>query len=262
MVQPLHGQAIYVIFLRELKRFWRAKGRMISLLAQGFFFLAVFGLGLGRFVGRFGGVNYLSYVSPGVIGMAILFASVLSGVSVIFDRQFGFMKEMLIAPVSRTSIVLGKILGSGVTASLHGLVLMLIAGLIGAFPPTLALVGGVPSAIGVMFLIAAGFVGLGVAIGSVLNDIHSFQSLATFIIWPLFVLSGAFFPIDASPFWLQVAMFCDPLFYGVELLRWCLLGTITPLLGPFGWLIALGVLVGFTVMIVGIGTYLFSHVEV
>jgi ABC-2 type transport system permease protein len=262
MMQSLHRQAIYVILLRELKRFWRAKWRMISLLTQGFFFLAVFGLGLGRFVGRFSGVDYLSYVSPGVIGMAILFASVLSGVSVIFDRQFGFMKEMLIAPVSRTSIVIGKILGSGVTALLHGLVLMLIAGLIGAFQPTLALVVGIPAAIGVMLLIAAGFVGLGVSIGSALTDFQSFQLLATFIMWPLFVLSGVFFPIDSSPFLLQVAMLCDPLFYGVELLRLCLLGTITPLLGSFGWLIALGVLVGFTGLMVGISTYLFSRVEV
>ena len=258
----MHGQAIYVILLRELKRYWRAKGRIVSSLAQGFFFLAVFGLGLGRFVGKFGDANYLSYVSPGVIGMAILFASVLSGISVIFDRQFGFMKEMLIAPVSRTSIVIGKIFGSSVTAVLHGLVLLLVAGLIGAFSPTLALVAGVPLAVGVMFLIAAGFVGLGVTIGSALNDMHSFQLLATFLMWPLFVLSGVFFPVDSSPLWLQIAMFCDPLFYGVELLRGCLLGTMTPLLGPFGWLIALGVLLGFIALTTIISTYLFSRVKV
>jgi ABC-2 type transport system permease protein len=237
---------------------------MIALLAQGFFFLAVFGLGLGHFIGRFAGtsVDYLSYITPGVIGMVLLTASLLSGVSVIFDRQFGFLKEMLVAPVSRTSIVLGKILGSSVTASLHGLVLLLVAGLFGAFQLTPALIVGVPLAFVVMLIIAAGFVGVGITIGSVLNDFHSFQLISTFIMWPLSALSGLFFSIDASPFPLQIAMLCDPLFYGVELLRWCLLGNITPLLGSFGWLICFGVLSGFISLIAVIGAYLFSRVQV
>ena len=111
MVQPISGQAIYVVLLRELKRYWRAKARVISSVAQSIFFLAIFGLGLGNFVGEFGNVNYLSYMAPGVIGMGLLFGSVFSGVSIIFDRQFGFMKEMMVAPVSRTSIIIGKILG-------------------------------------------------------------------------------------------------------------------------------------------------------
>ncbi|MEM2890443.1 MAG: ABC transporter permease [Candidatus Hadarchaeum sp.] len=262
MLQPLSGQAIYVILLRELKLYWRAKARIISSVAQSFFFLAIFGLGLGGFIGRFGGVHYLSYLAPGIIGMGLLFGSVFSGVSVIFDRQFGFLKEMLIAPVSRTSIVLGKILGGAVTASIQGIILMTVSGLMGAFTPTLALVAGALAAVGVMFLIAAGFVGLGVAIGSALNDFHAFQLLSTFLMWPLFMLSGVFFPIDVSPSPLQVAMLFDPLFYGVELLRWCLLGAGTPLLGPFGWLIALGILTGFTAVMVGIGTYLFSRAQV
>ncbi len=262
MIQPLSGQAIYVVLLRELKRYWRAKARIISSMAQSFFFLAIFGLGLGGFIGRFGGTSYLSYLAPGIIGMGLLFGSVFSGVSVIFDRQFGFMKEMLVAPVSRTSIVLGKILGGAVTASIQGIILMTVAGLMGAFTPTLTLVLGTLSAIGVMLLITAGFVGLGVAIGSVLTDFHAFQLLATFVMWPLFMLSGVFFPIDAAPVPFQAAMLCDPLFYGVELLRWCLLGAGTPLLGPFGWLIALGVLVGFTTVMVAVGTYLFSRAQV
>lgn len=262
MVQPLSGQAIYVVLLRELKRYWRAKARIISSVAQSFFFLALFGLGLGGFVGRFGGVNYLSYLAPGIIGMGLLFGSVFSGVSVIFDRQFGFMKEMLVAPVSRTSIILGKILGGAITASIQGILLMGIAGVMGAFTPTTMLVAGVVAAIGVMLLITAGFVGLGVAIGSTLNDFHAFQLLSTFVMWPLFMLSGAFFPIDVVPFPLQVAMLLDPMFYGVELLRWCLFGTGTSLLGPFGWLISLGVVASFNGLMVALGTYLFSRAQV
>jgi len=139
---------------------------------------------------------------------------------------------------------------------------MVVAGIMGAFAPTLALVFGALAAIGVMLLITAGFVGLGVAIGSTLNDFHAFQLLSTFVIWPLFMLSGVFFPIDSVPAPLQVAMLCDPMFYGVELLRWCLLGTGTSILGPLGWLISLGVLTGFNALMIGIGTLLFSRAQV
>jgi len=262
MVQPLSGQAIYVVLLRELKRYWRAKARVISSVAQSIFFLAIFGLGLGGFIGGFGGVNYLSYMAPGVIGMGLLFGSVFSGVSVIFDRQFGFMKEMLVAPVSRTSIILGKILGGATTATIQGIILMAVAGVMGAFTPTLTFVAGAFAAIGAMLLITSGFVGLGVAIGSTLNDFHAFQLLSTFVMWPMFMLSGVFFPIDVSPLPLQVAMLCDPMFYGVELLRWCLLGAGSPLLGPFGWLISLGFVAVFNALMVGLGTYLFSRAQI
>jgi ABC-2 type transport system permease protein len=262
MVQPLSGQAVYVVLLRELIRYWRAKARIISSVAQSFFFLIVFGLGFGRFVGGVGGVSYLTYLAPGIIGMGLLFGSVFSGVSVLFDRQFGFMKEMLVAPVSRTSIILGKILGGAVTASIQGIILLAVSGIMGAFELTPALIIGAIAAVGVMLLITAGLVGLGVAIGSTLNDFHAFQLLSTFVIWPLFMLSGVFFPIDVVPLPLQVAMLCDPMFYGVELLRWCLLGEGTAMLGPFGWLISLGVLFGFMALIVTVATYLFSRVQV
>lgn len=251
-----------MVLMRELKHYWRAKSRIIASVAQSFFFLAIFGLGLGRLVGGFGSQSYLSYLAPGIIGMGLLFGSVFSGVSVVFDKQFGFMKEMLVAPVSRTSIVLGKILGGAVTASIQGIILMAVAGLMGAFSPSLRLAIGIIAAIGVMLLITSGFVGLGVAIGSALNDFHAFQLISTFVMWPLFMLSGVFFPVDIVPPILQVAMLFDPMFYAVELLRWCLLGTGSSLLGTFGWLIALGAVAGFNVIVIGIGTYLFSRAEV
>jgi len=262
MVQPLSGQAIYVVLLRELKRYWRAKARVISSVAQSIFFLVIFGLGLGDFIGGFGGINYLSYIAPGVIGMGLLFGSVFSGVSVIFDRQFGFMKEMLVAPVSRTSIIIGKILGGATTATIQGIILMTIAGIMGAFTISLTFMVGAFAAIGAMLLITSGFVGLGVAIGSTLNDFHAFQLLSTFVMWPMFMLSGVFFPIDGTPLPLQVAMLCDPMFYGVELLRWCLLGAGTDFLGPLGWLISLAVVAVFNILMVGLGTFLFSRAQI
>jgi ABC-2 type transport system permease protein len=262
MVQPLSVQAIYVVLLRELKRYWRAKARVISSVAQSIFFLAIFGMGLGGYIGGFDGVTYLTYIAPGVIGMGLLFGSVFSGVSIIFDRQFGFMKEMLVAPVSRTSIILGKIFGGATTATIQGIILLVVAGLMGAFSPTFMFVIGAFGAIVTMLIITAGFVGLGVAIGSTLNDFHAFQLLSTFVMWPLFMLSGVFFPIEISPLPLQIAMLCDPLFYGVELLRWCLLGSGSPILGPFGWLISLSIVIVFDVLMVGLGTYLFSKAQI
>ena len=261
-MQPISGHAIYVVLLRELKRYWRARARVISSVAQSIFFFVIFGLGLGGFVGDFSGVEYISYIAPGVIGMGLLFGSVYSGVSVIFDRQFGFMKEMMVAPVSRTSIILGKILGGATTATLQGIILLLVATVIGAFTLSLTFVVGAFAAISAMLLITSGFVGLGVAIGSTLNDFHAFQLLSTFVMWPMFMLSGVFFPIDVAPLALQVAMLCDPMFYGVELLRWCLLGAGTPLLGPFGWLISLVVVSIFVALMVGLGTYLFSRAQI
>ena len=267
MVHPLSGQAIYVVLLRELKRYWRAKARVISSVAQSIFFLAIFGLGLNGLIGGLGSVDYLSYIAPGIIGMGLLFGSVFSGVSIIFDRQFGFMKEMLVAPVSRTSIIIGKILGGATTATIQGIILMIIAAIMGAFTLSPVFVVGAVAAIGAMLLISSGFVGLGVAIGSTLNDFHAFQLLSTFVMWPMFMLSGVFFPINGLPLPLQVAMLCDPMFYGVELLRWCLLGTgtlgaVSSLLDPVSWLISLGVVAGFNVLMIGLGTYLFSRAQI
>lgn len=260
-MQPISGQAIYVVLLRELKRFWRAKARIIASIAQSFFFLLILGFGIGGLFGGALGGNYLTYIAPGIIAMSLLFASVFSGVSVIFDRQFGFFKEMLVAPVSRTSIITGKILGGAVTASIQGILILVVSTALGAFFIDLRFALGIFGAIGVMLLITAGFVGLGVAIGSALTDFHAFQLITTFVMWPLFMLSGVFFPIDTAPLALQIAMLLDPLFYGVELLRFCLTGYITPLLGPLGPLITLGVLGGFSLAMIVLGTYLFSRAE-
>jgi ABC-2 type transport system permease protein len=172
------------------------------------------------------------------------------------------MKEMLVAPVSRTSIIIGKILGGATTATIQGIILMIIAAIMGAFTLSPAFVVGAVAAIGTMLFITSGFVGLGVAIGSTLNDFHAFQLLSTFVMWPMFMLSGVFFPIDGVPFPLQVAMLCDPMFYGVELLRWCLLGTGTQLLGSVGLLVSIGVVAVFDVLMIIIGTFQFSRAQI
>ncbi|MFX1343258.1 MAG: ABC transporter permease, partial [Promethearchaeota archaeon] len=165
------------------------------------------------------------------------------------------------APVSRTSIISGKIFGGALTASIQGFLILIISTLLGAYMLDYRFALGVFGAVGVMLLITAGFVGLGVAIGSALTDFHAFQLITTFVMWPLFMLSGVFFPIDTAPLPLQIVMLFDPLFYGVELLRFCLVGYITPILGPFGILLALGVIVGFTLAMIAVGTILFARAE-
>jgi ABC-2 type transport system permease protein len=260
-MQPISGQAVYVVLLRELKRYWRAKARIIASIAQSFFFLAILGFGIGGIFG-IGGGTYLSYIAPGIIAMGLLFASIFSGISVIFDRQFGFLKEMLVAPVSRTSLIMGKILGGAITATIQGVLILIVSTLLGAFFIDLRFLAGIVAALGVMVLITAGFVGLGVAIGSALSDFHAFQLISTFILWPIFMLSGVFFPIDTAPLPLQLVMLADPLFYGVELMRFCLVGNMANIIGPAGPFIALGVLVGFTLAMIAIGTILFSRAQV
>jgi ABC-2 type transport system permease protein len=250
-----------VVLLRELKRYWRAKARIIASIAQSFFFLAILGFGIGGIFGV-GGGTYLSYIAPGIIAMGLLFASIFSGISVIFDRQFGFLKEMLVAPVSRTSLIMGKILGGAITATIQGVLILIVSTLLGAYLIDLRFVAGIFAALGVMVLITAGFVGLGVAIGSALSDFHAFQLISTFILWPIFMLSGVFFPIDTAPLPLQLVMLADPLFYGVELMRFVLVGNMASILGPAGPYIALGVLVGFTMAMIAIGTVLFSRAQV
>ncbi|MFX1243820.1 MAG: ABC transporter permease [Promethearchaeota archaeon] len=259
-MQPISGQAVYVVLLRELKRFWRAKARIIASIAQSFFFLAILGFGIGGIFG-IGGVTYLSYIAPGIIAMGLLFASIFSGISVIFDRQFGFLKEMLVAPVSRTSLIVGKILGGAITATIQGILILVVSTALGAYLIDLRFAIGIFAALGVMVLITAGFVGLGVAIASALTDFHAFQLISTFILWPIFMLSGVFFPIDTAPLPLQLVMLADPLFYGVELMRFCLVGNMALILGPMGPWITLSVLVGFTLATIGIGTYLFSRAQ-
>ncbi len=214
---------VYTMWLREMLRFWRSKSRIIGSLATPFFFLVILGPGFSSSFQLPGGGRFdKSYLAPGLIGMAVLFSSLMGGVSIIWDREFGFLKEILIAPVSRFFVALGKAVGGVTTSIIQGVLITIIAWLIGIEFVSLA---GVVISIGVMFIMGIGFIGLGIALASRIESHEGFQMVMSFLTMPLVLLSGAFFPITNLPSWLKTLVYANPLTYGVEALRWCLLGS-------------------------------------
>jgi ABC-2 type transport system permease protein len=213
---------VYTMWLREMLRFWRSKSRIIGSLATPFFFLVFLGAGFSSsFQLSGGGVFDKSYLAPGLIGMAVLFSSLMGGVSIIWDREFGFLKEILIAPVSRFFVALGKAVGGVTTSVIQGILIMMIARVIGIEFVSLF---GVILSIVVMFIMGIGFIGLGISLASRIESHEGFQMVMSFLTMPLVLLSGAFFPITNLPSWLKTLVYANPLTYGVEALRWCLLG--------------------------------------
>src|SRR5690348_6981276 len=184
--------AIYILWLRELKRYTRSRAQVIASLGQPMLYLLALGFGLGPVFKRAGAGNYLQFIAPGVIGMSVLFSSIFSGLGLLWDRQFGFLKETLVAPVSRLQIMIGRTLGGATVAVIQGLLVTTISILAG-FRPTSFLT--VPLALGFMVAIAIVFAALGVAIGSSLQDMQGFQLIMNFLVMPIYFLSGAMFPL-------------------------------------------------------------------
>jgi ABC-2 type transport system permease protein len=209
-------EGIYTIWLRENKRFVRYRSRILTSVVTPLLWLLIFGTGLGSAV-RFGGGagDYQAFIFPGIIGQTVLFTAVFSGVSVIIDRQYGFLKEILVAPISRPSIVFGKALGISTTAMIQGLILLLLSFLVGIqMTPEIFLASAV-----VILLISMGLAGVGLLIASFTDSMEGFNLILSFIVLPIFLLSGALFPVTNLPTWLQVAVYLDPLTYGVDALR-------------------------------------------
>ena len=245
--------AIYFMWKREMIRFFRSKSRIIGSLGMPFFMLAILGTGLNSVMhvpGMEG--NYLGFITPGILSMVLLFASIFSGVIVIVDRQFGFLKETLVAPVKRTSLVIGKALGGATAAVLQGVIILGIAMLLGVSISF----ANILLALVVMLLISFGFVALGIAIASVMEDMHGFQLISNFVIMPMFFLSGALFPLDTAPDVIRYISYVDPLTYAVEALRYLLMGTsVTPIAT------SVSVLAAFSVICTVAAAYLFGRIE-
>ena len=247
-------KAIYIMWLREVKRFIRSKSRIVGSLGQPILFLVALGYGLGPVFQKAGQGNYLEFIAPGIIGMSIIFSAIFNGMQVIWDRQFGFLKETMVAPVSRLAIMFGRTVGGATVASAQG-VLVLVLAIVAGFRPVSWI--GIAPALLIMLLIALLFSALGIAVASLLKDMQGFQLIMNFLVMPLFFLSGALFPLNnVPPALLLVARF-DPLSYGVDALRYFLIGTHT-----FSLTLDVGVLIGVTAVLLALGSYFFSRIEI
>ena len=247
-------EIVYILCLRQLKHYWRSKARLIGSLGQPLLFMVAFGFGFGPMYTRAsGGANYIDFLAPGIVTMAILFTAVFSGLEIIWDRQFGFLKETLVAPISRTEIMIGKTFGGATIAMIQGLIMLSMTYLFGF---RISDRGNLWMGLIFMFLIAIFFSGLGLTIASKMEDMQGFQMILNFLIMPIFFLSGALFPLKNLPYAIYLISRIDPLTYGVDGLRGSITGVST--FGIYNDLVAISSL---SVLICAIGTVLFLKIE-
>jgi len=244
---------IYILWLREVKRYLRSRAQIIASLGQPLMYLLALGFGLGPVFQKSGQGSYLQFIAPGVIGMAVLFTSIFSGVGLLWDRQFGFLKETLVAPVPRLYIMIGRTLGGATIALLQGTLVLTVCLIAGFRPHALA---DIPLALLYMVLIAIVFAALGTAIGSALRDMQGFQMVMNFLVMPIFFLSGALFPLADLPAVLAVATHLDPLAYGIDGLRGALIG-----LSYFGLVTDLAILCIVACCFLALGARWFSRIQ-
>jgi ABC-2 type transport system permease protein len=244
---------IAALWMRQLKRYVRSRARIIGALGQPLLFLLGLGFGLGPVFQKAGQGNYIQFLAPGVVAMTVLFTSVFSGIELIWDRQFGFLKETLVAPVSRLTIVSGRVLGGATVAVVQGLIVVAISFLAGF---RVADWSAIPLALVFMALMALLFTALGTAIASLLSDFQGFQLIMNFLVMPTFFLSGALFPMRDLPWALNILVHVNPMSYGVDGLRGALTGVsfFTPALD-------MGVLAAVAVFLLLLSGYLFSRIQ-
>jgi len=247
-------KTIYILWLRQLKRHVRSRSRMIGSLGQPLLFLIALGFGFGPIYQKAGGGSYIEFLAPGIMAMSILFTALFSGIEIIWDRQFGFLKETMVAPVSRFKIMFGRTLGGATVAIMQGVIVFILSLIIGFHVQSFNLI--LPALI-FMFLIALMFAGLGTAIASVLEDMQGFQLIMNFLVMPIFFLSGALFPLNNLPPAINFITRIDPLTYGVDALR----GSLLLNASHFGLLTDSLVLVIIVIVFLAVGSYLFSRME-
>jgi ABC-2 type transport system permease protein len=246
--------AIYILWLRELKRYTRSRSQVIASLGQPLLYLLALGFGLGPVFKRAGNGSYLQFIAPGVIGMSVLFSSVFSGLGLLWDRQFGFLKETLVAPIARIQIMIGRTLGGATVAVIQGLLVMTICLIAGFRPKHFS---AIPLAIGFMVLIALLFAALGMAIGSGLQDMQGFQLIMNFLVLPIYFLSGALFPLTNQGVILGYVTKADPLSYGIDGMR----NVFGSPLAAFDPRVDLVVLVVVGCVLLMFGAYRFNKIE-
>jgi ABC-2 type transport system permease protein len=230
----------------------------VSSFVQPLLWLVVFGVGIGASLrGGFPGLDYQQLIFPGIVGQTLLFTSMFMGISVIWDKEFGFMKEILVAPISRFSIFLGKMVGDSTDALIQGTIVILLGLALGLGVDPVSFFVCLP----IMLLITFGLVSIGLTIASFMASLESFGAIQSFINLPLFFLSGALFPIQNLPDWMQTVSKANPLTYGVDALRVVLLGGAWQPYQVQPLLVDVGVVAGFDVLMIIIGTWAFSRMK-
>ena len=266
-------RAIYIIWYRDILRYWRDRWRLVASLAQPLLFLVVFGAGLSSALGRgtvfgaAGGFSYIQFMYPGIIGMAILFTAIFGAMSIVWDREFGFLKEVLVAPIDRSAVAIGKALGSTTQAMIQGLILLVLAPFVGVKLNFLTVVELIPLAA----LLAFGLSTFGVALASAMKSLQGFQVVMNFLMMPMFFLSGALFPLTNLPGWMTVLTRLDPASYGIDPLRRVVLsdsGRPSALVERFGLTIngqvlpiplEAGIVLAFGAVMLGIAVVMFQR---
>ncbi len=214
-------RAVYIIWYRDLLRFWRDRSRVVGSLAQPLLFLIVFGSGLSSALGRGasfgsrGGFTYIQFMYPGIIGMSILFTAIFGAMSIVWDREFGFLKEVLVAPIDRWAVAIGKALGGTTQAMIQGLILLVLAPFVGVKLSVLTVLALIPLAA----VLAFGLSSFGVMLASIMKSMQGFQVVMNFLMMPMFFLSGALFPLQGLPGWMTWVTRFDPASYGIDPLR-------------------------------------------
>ncbi|KYC45763.1 MAG: ABC-2 type transporter [Candidatus Methanofastidiosum methylothiophilum] len=241
--------AIYIIWLREIKKFVRDRSRLVSSIAQPLIWLLLIGTGFGATFGKVGDLKYIQFMFPGILVMTLLFSSMFSAISIIWDRQFGFLKEMLVAPISRTSIAIGKSIGGASRSTIQALIILVFSPLLGIELTLLKVLLVVP----LMFFISFTISGIGIIIAARMESFEGFNLIINFIIMPMFLLSGAIFPISNLPSWLSAIVNINPLSYGVDIMRWVMTGVTER--GPFLDLVVLSFV---CIITTTVSVYLFS----
>jgi ABC-2 type transport system permease protein len=209
-------RVIYILWLRQIKRYYRSRSRILGAIGQPVLYLLALGYGLGAVFKRAGQGNYLQFLVPGIIAQTILFSAVFWGITIIWDKQFGFLKETLVAPVSRLKIMIGSALGGATIAVFQGLLVLIISFFLGFRPYEWQLL---PAAIGLMIILAVALACFGSGIASIVNDFQGFQAINNFLVFPLYFLSGAIYPLTGVPELLKVVSSINPLSYAIDGLR-------------------------------------------
>ncbi|MFB3890262.1 MAG: ABC transporter permease [Candidatus Bathyarchaeia archaeon] len=253
-------RGLYTLWLREVKRYLRDRTRIVSAFVQPFLWLVIFGVGIGaslRGVVPVPGMTYQQLIFPGIVGQTLLFTSMFMGISVIWDKEFGFMKEILVAPISRFSIFLGKMIGDSTDALIQGIIVLLLGLVLGINIDLATFLLCLP----IMLLITFGLVSIGLTIASFMGSLESFGAIQSFINLPLFFLSGALFQLQSLPSWLQDVSRLNPLTYGVDALRNVILGAVWQPLQVQPLLVDIGVVAAFDVVMIAIGTWAFGRMK-